>query len=125
MNSSKGVQIGGKYPNISNFFEPVFELFMNSSKKVEQFMNSSKSESLLRIRAEHIFLRRQPQFFFFGFQEHGRQGYLDDFRREKKSIHHRHIDDFRNEKNVITYVGGGLYVTHGDGFSSLFFSLIT
>ena len=68
MNSSKGVQIGGKYPNISNFFEPVFELFMNSSKKVEQFMNSSKSESLLRIRAEHIFLRRQPQFFFLDFK---------------------------------------------------------
>jgi hypothetical protein len=30
-------------------------------------------------RAQHLFLRRQPQIFFFGFQEHGRQGYLDDF----------------------------------------------
>ena len=54
-------------------------------------------------------MRRQPQIFFCGFQEHGRQGYLHDFGREntlnptgichdlrtdKQSIHH-----FRAEAN--------------------------
>ncbi len=45
------------------------------------------------------------KFFFLGFQEHGRQGYLEDFRRTKQLICHGHVDDLRNEKNLIQYVG--------------------
>ena len=36
--------------------------------------------------------------FFFGFQEHGRQGYLDDFGREKKIHPTGYLHDFRREK---------------------------
>ncbi len=58
-------------------------------------------ELVVQVRAEHFF----PQIFFFGFQEHGHQGYLDDFRRKKQLICHRHVDDLRNEKKLIQYVG--------------------
>jgi len=33
-----------------------------------------------------------------GFQEHGRQGYLDDFGREKTIHPTGYLDDFRREK---------------------------
>ncbi len=83
------------------FFEAVHELFMNVQMLfkfhgniqifliifelvLEVFMNSSKN-------LNSFFLRRQPQNFFFGFQEHSRQGYLDDFRRKKQLICHRHV----------------------------------
>ena len=63
---------------------------MNSSKKIEEFMNSSKV---------------RPSAGAVGSTfEHGGQGYLDDFRRKKQLICHRHVDDFRDGKNLIQYV---------------------
>ena len=61
-------------------------------------MNSSWTNDLCRSRTEHFFLRSHPQYFSFGCQEHGHQGYLHDFRRKKLLIHRRYVDDFRNEK---------------------------
>ena len=60
------------------FLDYLVILFMSRSWTDHEVMNCSWT----RVRVEHHFFRRQPQFFFCGFQEHGRQGYLHDFGRE-------------------------------------------
>ncbi len=68
-------------------------------------MNSSWTESLLRNRVEHIFLRRQPRFFFFGFQQPCPQGYLEDFWGKKVNLSEIRSHDFRNENLFIQHLG--------------------
>jgi hypothetical protein len=56
----------------------------------------TSAEALGRSRAEHFFLRRQPQIFFFGSQDSYRQGYLHDLRREndqKNSSLNQHFEN--------------------------------
>ncbi len=51
-----------------NIFELVLEVFMNSSKKFEQFMNSSKVGPPPEPLGVLFFASRQPQFFFSDFK---------------------------------------------------------